>query len=62
MNYTNDELSKMIAKGKFPKSINQSQKLAIRDLWLEGKDEVAFRKLRDLIGVPVISKQGKTLL
>lgn len=59
--YTNEELLKMVMKCKFPKHIHISQRVEIRDLVLEGKDESAFAKLRKLL-VPNNNLREKTLL
>lgn len=60
MSYTDEEISNMIRRDKFPKGTSPAQKLAIRDLWLEGKDHIAFRKFRELLHEP--TRAGKSLL
>jgi len=59
---TDEEILKAIGKGKFPKGMQYGVRQQIRDLYLEGRDQQAIKKFRDLANIPVMEKQGKTLL
>jgi hypothetical protein len=59
---TDEDILKAIQKGKFPKGIAYNKVSEIRELWLEGKDQQAIKKFRDLARIPVVDKNGKTLL
>lgn len=60
---TVEELTRMIVKDQFPTGIRYSQKVEIRDLYLEGKTYQAINKLKTLLTNPLPgAKSEKTLL
>ena len=61
LDLTTEGLVELIRKDRFPKSIGYSQKVQIRDWWLEGKVQQAVNKLREYLEPKIINRE-KSLL